>query len=111
VVWKAPKHLQGPDDLAAEPEDDHATFEDAAGHNGPGPWWFGHDYPERPSDRYTIWSWNCDACMLHLIADAALHGDKYASSVRGPEGDHDTTVQGTLAEARAWRAEHDMRMI
>lgn len=72
------------------------------------PWWIAHDHPERPVDRWTVWSWNCDACMIHLIASAAVDGDRHAEEFT-THSFGATTVAETLTQARAWRAERGMR--
>lgn len=87
----------------------HITAAEVAGDE---PWWIAHEYPERPVDDHCVWSWNCDRCMYHLIASAARHGERYAEqfAVHGG-GPAVTTVAATLAEARAWRAEHGYRAL
>ena len=74
----------------------------------PGPWWIAHDHPERPVDDWCVWSWDCEPCMYHLIASAAVDGDRTAESFT-THATSATTVAATLAEARAWRAERDLR--
>ena len=83
----------------------HITVEELGGP----PWWLGHEHPERSPDEYTAWSWDCDACMMHLIAAARYHPDHYAEEVTSDGELTRTTVVTTLAEARAWRAEKGLR--
>ena len=59
----------------------HVTYIDMAGWERE-PWWIAHEYPERPVDRHTVWSWDCDACMMHLVASANVAGDLYAGHFR-----------------------------
>ena len=88
----------------------HITVEWARVINGDGPWWVAHEHPERPADDWVLWSWSCDACIMHLAAsDAVQGGDGYAEHVRGDVVVAQTTIANTLADARAWRAEHGMR--
>ena len=77
----------------------------------PGPWWIAHEHPERPPDDYCVWSWNCDACMLHLVVAAELDPDHHAEEFTVHGSGSTTTVAETLAEARTWRAERGMRAI
>lgn len=76
----------------------------------PGPWWIAHDFPERAVDDHCVWSWDCDACMLHLIAAAAFDGDRrsetFTEHSRGA-----MTVAETLRQAREWRTEHGLRTL
>jgi len=85
----------------------HVTYIDMAGWERE-PWWIAHEYPERPVDRHTVWSWDCDACMMHLVASANVAGDLYAEEFQVHAIKQPTTVNDTLAEARAWRAEQGM---
>jgi hypothetical protein len=73
-----------------------------------GPWWIAHEHPERPVDRWTVWSWDCDRCMAHLIASAHIVGDLYAEEFTVHGNAVSTTVSATLAEARAWRADQGL---
>ena len=77
----------------------------------PGPWWIAHEYPERPVDDWCVWSWDCEPCMLHLIASAHHMPDKYAEEFEVHNGSGITTVAATLEAARAWRAERGLRML
>jgi hypothetical protein len=76
---------------------------------GEGPWWIAHEHPERPADPHCVWSWNCDPCMMHLIAAATVtpHGasKQYANGQQGVESD----LAATLQEARVWRFQHGYR--
>jgi len=58
-----------------------------------------------------VWSWDCDRCMVHLIASASIVGDLYAEEFTVHGSRTSTTVTQTLAEARAWRAEHGLRAL
>jgi len=82
----------------------HVTVEEL----GEGPWWLGHDHPERPPDEFTAWSWACDPCMIHLVAAAAMEPASVAHDVV-----HDvltvSTLSHTLELAREWRAEQGLR--
>jgi len=75
------------------------------------PWWFGHEYPERLPDRQTAWSWNCDACMMHLVAAVQHVGGEYAEEFTPDGAMTPTSVAATLVEARQWRAEQGLRAI
>lgn len=77
---------------------------------GLGEWWIAHEYPERPVDGWTVWSWDCDACMIHLVASAHHDGDLYAEEFK-THSMFATTVAETLAQARAWRVEHGLRAL
>jgi hypothetical protein len=72
------------------------------------PWWIAHEWPERRVDEHCVWSWDCAACMYHLIAAARLHGDRYAEEYTVHGNLTTTTVNATLAAARAWRAEQGL---
>lgn len=78
---------------------------------GPGPWWIAHEHPERPPDDWVLWSWDCDACIMHLVAAVAADPDERAETVTEPYSRRFTTKAGTLAEAREWRAEHGRRAL
>ena len=82
----------------------HITVDD---HDRPGPWWIAHEYPERPADEWTIWSWDCEACVLHLVA-AARRGDRIAT-IEHDGSTATVTVTDALVAARAWRAENGYR--
>jgi len=76
----------------------------------PGPWWIAHEHPERMVDRWTVWSWDCDACMLHLIAASRSAASTWYAEEFKAHGDKTcTSVASTLAAARAWRAEQGLR--
>lgn len=77
----------------------------------PGPWWIAHEYPERPVDAHCVWSWDCEPCMFHLIAAAAMDPDRYAEEFAVHGSMATTTVAATLLEARLWRAEHGLRAL
>lgn len=76
-----------------------------------GPWWIAHEHPERPVDRWTVWSWDCDRCMAHLVASAAIVGDLYAEEFTEHGSKTSTTVTATLDQARAWRAGQGLRAL
>lgn len=84
----------------------HITAEN---HPSPGPWWAACDHPEKPGDQWVLWSWDCDACIMHLAAAAAQEGGIYAEHYASTIQPTATTVAGTLAAARVWRAEQGMR--
>lgn len=50
----------------------HVTVADAVRDFGKeGPWWLACEHPERPPDQWVLWSWDCDACLLHMRAAVA----------------------------------------
>jgi hypothetical protein len=84
----------------------HATIEEL----GPGPWWFGHEHPERPPDDFCAWSWDCDPCTMHLVAAAAREPGVVAHHVDTGTKTI-TTLAYTLECAREWRADHGLRAL
>jgi hypothetical protein len=86
----------------------HTTIEAAEEECGWGPWWIAHEHPERPHDRYTVWDWTCDRCMIHLHVAAAMHreGDALHDCIVVDGGpNRHLSLPNVLAEALAWRRE------
>lgn len=81
---------------------------------GAGPWWVAHDHPERPPDDWTLWSWRCDACVMHLIAASSTPRLLFSNDV-ADDGDalgpFEGTIADTLVEVRAWREANGLRRI
>lgn len=67
--------------------------------------WFKCEHPEQPGDDHTIYLWDCDACVIGLIADARDHPEMPSTS---RDGDGQAmgsarNLRDTLALALAYR--------
>ena len=90
----------------------HVTVEDAALQTFvSGPWWVAHEHPERPSDRWTVWDWGCDPCMIHLVVSATHVTPIHPTAVSDGHVTRHRTLSETVALARAWRARNGHREI
>lgn len=68
--------------------------------------WFACEHPERPADDFVAWVWDCDPCMLALVADAERAPDERTIDYPASQLGMPATTAETLAAARAWRLEH-----
>ncbi len=78
----------------------------------PSGWWYACDHPERAHESLTVWVWDCDACVLALVA-AAQRDPTHASDEYDEQQEHvrRTTIADTLAAVRAWRTDQGLRRL
>jgi hypothetical protein len=88
---------------------EHASVTDATRDLGPGPWWIAHEHPERTPDGWVLWSWCCDACVMHLVAGARDPRLREQRIV-----DYDGIAQSwedIITRVSRWRAIHGLPVI
>lgn len=80
----------------------------------PGPWWAKCSEPERPGDGWTVYVWDCDACVIGLAVDAQRNPEQLSDTYDGDTGkrlDESLDLPSCLSAANEWRIDEGLQPV